>query len=124
MNERESILPSIGASARLCKLKEKYRVALVSNINILHFEYIKRTFPILDAFHNVVTSYETGFRKPKEQIYRHALKALNVTGRQCFYTDDRADLVAAAGGLGIRGYVFNGIGQLKADLCSEGIGAA
>ncbi|MEW6101662.1 MAG: hypothetical protein AB1481_05150, partial [Candidatus Omnitrophota bacterium] len=47
-------------------LKNSYKVALLSNINILHFDYLKRSFPVFDAFHNVITSYEVGARKPAD----------------------------------------------------------
>jgi len=40
------------------KLQPRYRVALLSNINILHFEYIKQQFPVFDAFDDVLTSFE------------------------------------------------------------------
>src|SRR3989338_6206829 len=54
-------------------LKDHYKIALLSNINILHFDYLKKNFSIFDAFHNVVTSFESGIRKPDPLIYKKAL---------------------------------------------------
>lgn len=102
-------------------LKNRYQVMLLSNINILHFEYIKKTFPVLDAFHNIVTSFESGVRKPQKEIYQKALKILGLPPGDVFYTDDRGELVESANQLGIRSFIFQGIDQLKNDLSETGI---
>ncbi|MDP2941732.1 MAG: HAD family phosphatase [Candidatus Omnitrophota bacterium] len=103
------------------ELKKNYKMALLSNINILHFEYIKTRFAVLDAFDHVVTSYAAGCRKPKEEIYRQALKILNTPPERCFYTDDRPELIKAARNLGIRGFVFRGVAKLNRDLLNAGV---
>jgi len=103
------------------KLKNSYRVALLSNINLLHLEYIKRTFPILDAFHNILTSCELGARKPQPQIYLKTLDVLGVAPEEAFYTDDRPELIDAAKKLGVNGFVFTGFEQLKEDFLYAGV---
>jgi len=102
-------------------LKKHYKTALLSNINILHFAYLKRNFPIFDAFHNIVTSYEVGFRKPHPAIYEKTLHALEVSPDNVFYTDDRPELVESACRLGIRGFTFKGVEQLKKDFSGNGV---
>lgn len=102
-------------------LKRHYKLALISNINILHFEYLKNKFPVFDVFPNIITSYEAGSRKPAHLIYRKTLRALEVAPKEVFYTDDRPELVQGANELGIRGFVFKGIEQLKHDLESSGV---
>lgn len=102
------------------KLKNHYKVVLLSNINILHFEYIKRAFPILSAF-QIITSCELGFRKPQSQIYQKTLEILKVPATSVFYTDDRPELAESAKKLGIQAFVFVSVGQLKKDLLKTGI---
>lgn len=102
-------------------LKQSYRVALLSNINILHFEYVKETFPILDAFHDIITSFEVGARKPKKEIYQKTLETLGVIAPDAFYTDDRKELIDSAKDLEIRAHVFTSAAQLKKDLRNEGV---
>lgn len=102
-------------------LKKNYNLALLSNINILHFEYIKKNFPVFEAFENIVTSFEVGFRKPHPLIYRKTLELLKVSPENAFYTDDRAELVSKANELGIRSSVFVGFDKLQKDLLSNGI---
>lgn len=103
------------------KLKKNYKVALLSNVNILHFEYLKNKFPVFDAFHQIITSYESGMRKPHPVIYQNALSALGEKPPFVFYTDDREDLINGASSLGIRAFQFKTIEKLKEDLNSVGV---
>lgn len=102
-------------------LKAKYKIALLSNVNILHFDYVKEKFPIWDAFHHIITSYEIGFRKPHPQIYQHTLDALKTPAQNTFYTDDRADLIEQASLLGINSFTFQGVSGLKQALRRCGV---
>lgn len=98
------------------QLKDRYRLALLSNINVLHFDYLRSKFTVFDAFHNIITSYRIGFRKPHPLIYKKTLESLGTQPGEVFYTDDRLELAESAKELGIRGFVFRGIEQLKIDL--------
>lgn len=102
-------------------LKKRYLTVLLSNINILHYEYLKENFPVFEAFHKVFASCDIGYVKPDHQIYIRVLSALGVAADEVFYTDDRPELIESAAGLGIRGAVFCGIEQLKIDLVSAGV---
>jgi len=103
-------------------LKERYKIALLSNVNTLHFDYLKNKFPIFDAFHYLITSFEAGYRKPHPLIYKQALDMLGVSSPcEVFYTDDRVDLIEEAKGLGIQSFIFKNVGKLKHDLESAGV---
>lgn len=102
-------------------LKKHYKIALLSNINILHYDYLKRNFPVFDAFHCIITSFEVGFRKPHPLIYEKTLDTLEVVPQNAFYTDDRAEFIEKASALGVRGFVFKGAEQLKKDLLDTGV---
>ena len=102
-------------------LKSHYIIALLSNINILHFDYLKKKFSVFDAFHQIITSFEIGFRKPHPLIYKKTLEILKVAARDVAYTDDRLELIEKAGELGIKSFHFQGIEKLKADFLSIGI---
>ncbi len=103
------------------KLKKKYKVYLLSNINILHFDYLKNKFPVFDAFHNLFLSYRMKTKKPDPALYRSVIRALRVKPEEIFYTDDRQDLIEASRKLKIRGFVFKNLPQLQKDLEGEGI---
>ncbi len=107
---------------RLAKaLRKNYRLALLSNINTLHFDYLKDNFPVFDPFHNLLLSFQMKLKKPDVRIYKKALAALGVQPQETFYTDDRPELIESAGRLGIQGFVFRGVEQLKNDLMDAGI---
>jgi putative hydrolase of the HAD superfamily len=103
------------------RLKKSYRLALLSNINVLHLEYLKKKFPVFDAFHSIIVSCQVKTRKPDPLIYQKTLEALGISAQNTFYTDDRIELVDSANRLGIKGFVFKGIQQLNEDLTSAGI---
>jgi len=109
-------------TCRLAKqLRRRYTVALLSNVNTLHFDYIKKNFPIFDGFNHIFASCELGFIKPHPMIYQKVLDKLGIEPGEAFYVDDRAELVTEAKKLGIRAFVFKGVEQLKNDLAYCGV---
>jgi putative hydrolase of the HAD superfamily len=104
-------------------LRPDYKTALLSNIDILHYEYLKKNFPVFNVFTGIFLSYELGLIKPNKLIYEKTLQALGVEPENTFYTDDRPDLIKSAQELGIKAFVFQGFKQLKADLLSVGVSA-
>lgn len=97
-------------------LRARYKTALLSNINTLHYEYVKKNFPVFGVFDRVFLSFEMGLIKPDQKIYNKVIQELKVSPQEIFYTDDRADLVQSAKALGIRGCVFANFEQLIKDL--------
>ncbi len=104
-------------------LRPRYTLAMLSNINALHYAYLKKTAAVFDRFHHCFASCEMGLTKPDEQIYRAVLGRLDVRPNEAFYTDDRPEMVAAARALGIEGFVYSGVEQLKKDLALCGVSA-
>jgi putative hydrolase of the HAD superfamily len=102
-------------------LRKKYRLALLTNINILHFEYLKDEFGVFDAFDNILASCELGLTKPDPLIYKKTIDILDVSPDEAVYFDDRPELIESAAGLGIRSFLFHSVEQLKKDLFSCGI---
>jgi len=102
-------------------LKKRYRIGLLSNTNILHYNYIKKSFPVFNVFERLFLSFEMGVIKPDKAIYNKVISDLGVSPENIFYTDDRCELVSSASGLGIKSFVFSGAEQLIKDLSSLGI---
>lgn len=103
------------------RLKERYITALLSNINELHFDYLKKNFSVFDVFHKTFLSYEMHLRKPELPIYEEILKSLSLEPSCVFYTDDRIELVEAARIKVINSFQFTGVEKLEKDLSSEGV---
>ncbi len=102
-------------------LARRYRLLLLSNTNAIHFEMIRREYPMLRHFHHLVLSYEVHAMKPKPEIYRAALDLAGCRPQECFYTDDIAAYVDAGRSLGIDAVQFHGRNQLERDLEARGI---
>jgi glucose-1-phosphatase len=103
------------------KLSPRYTLAMLSNINELHYAYLKAAVPVFDRFQYLFASCEMGVTKPDPRIYKKALVVLGAEPEQVFYTDDRPEMVAAACALGIKGFVYTGSVQLKNDLALCGV---
>ena len=102
-------------------LKGPYKLALLSNINELHFKYLKCNFSLFGHFQHILLSFEMNSVKPEPLIYKRALEILGLLPQEVFYTDDRQELIEAARSLGIQGFVFRGAAQLKKDLLWAGV---
>lgn len=102
-------------------LRNNYRIAVLSNINMLHYDYIKDSFPIFNIFNEVFASCKMGLIKPDPRIYKQVLEALDVKPEEVFYTDDREELIKSAEALKINSFVFTDFKKLKNDLISLGV---
>ena len=72
----------------------------------MHFDYVKRRYPVLGKFDRHVLSYREKVRKPDERIYRVAARACRAKPQEIFYIDDREDLTSAAEELGFHVHTF------------------
>jgi putative hydrolase of the HAD superfamily len=102
-------------------LRNNYRIAVLSNTNMLHYDYIKEYFPVFNIFNEVFASCKMGLIKPDPRIYKQVLEALDVKPEEVFYTDDREELVKSAAALKINGFVFTDYKKLKSDLINLGV---
>ena len=87
----------------LGRLRPRYQLAAITNIDVVHEAYILNTWPAFRQIHHWVASCQVGLRKPQPEIYRLALERAGVAPSAAVYLDDRADFIEAAGRLGIRG---------------------
>jgi putative hydrolase of the HAD superfamily len=102
--------PNHAVADLLLELKRRgVRLVLASNTNQLHYEWFRPLFMrTLDLFDAEVLSFRVGCRKPDLRFFQACLDArLDVALENCVYVDDRADLIDAAGTLGIRGIVYS-----------------
>lgn len=107
--------------AMLEGLKRRYRLLLLSNTNAIHFEMIRRTYPFLRHFDELILSYEVKAMKPQPAIYRAAIDRAGCRPEECFYTDDIAEYVEGARAMGIDAVQFQGAERLAAELRARGI---
>jgi len=97
-------------------LRERYRLVLLSNTNIIHWELLHAQYPLLHLFHAHVLSYKVGALKPSPLIYREAIAQAGCKPEECFFTDDVLAYVEGARAEGIDAVQFLGPDQLTEDL--------
>lgn len=105
----------------LKRLKSKYRLVLLSNTDIMRFEFIKRKFPEVMIFDEYVLSFEEGIMKPHPRIYLEVLRKAGVEARECVFIDDRKENIQAATGVGIKGVLFEPQTNLEVVLREMGL---
>ncbi len=111
-----------GSCAIARKLKEQnYRLFLLSNVNRLHFEWIKNKFDIIGIFDELILSFMVGAIKPDRVIYDRVVKLSGLDSREILYVDDREDLIKEATRLGIDSVRYEGPEKLAIDLKDRGI---
>jgi len=85
----------------LKKLKEYYRVILLSNTDVMRYGFIKESFPEILIFDAYILSHLEGCIKPDPRIYKAALEKADAQADECLFIDDRGDNIDAANALGI-----------------------
>jgi epoxide hydrolase-like predicted phosphatase len=100
----------------LARLRGRYRIALLSNVNIMHWDHLNATHDFMKWFDHPIASYAVQQRKPEPDIYRTTLQIAGVTPSQAVFIDDMENNVLAARALGIRAHQFIDARQLIRDL--------
>lgn len=118
----EIFSPNLEMKKILEKLhKNGYELFLISNTCDIHFNYIKRRFPIMHFFKEILLSYELHLIKPELDIFKHALSLTHSKPSECMFIDDLAVHVEAAKSLGIVSHIFKNAKKLKKTLHENGI---
>ena len=86
-------------------LAKKYRLALLSNTDPIHVEYMERTYPFFRHFPAAARIYSCarGASKPNPLLYLDALRACKAEASEAVYIDDILAYVEAARALGMAG---------------------
>jgi FMN phosphatase YigB (HAD superfamily) len=102
-------------------LRRRYPLVLLSNTNDIHFQMIRRSYPLLDHFDHFVLSYQVGALKPSPRIYEEAVARAGCRAEECFFTDDVAPYVEGARLAGLDAVRFESYAQLESELRSRGV---
>ncbi|MFZ6656899.1 HAD-IA family hydrolase [Undibacterium sp. TJN19] len=107
-----------GAHWLIQRLRQKYRVACLSNSNVLHWE----KFGQLDTdFDLAMSSHLLGAIKPDAAAFAMALAHCQVTPDEVWFFDDVQPNVLAAAELGIKAFHTDGFADVQTTLLANGI---
>jgi glucose-1-phosphatase len=102
-----------GAEATLAELRPRYRLAALSNSNVLHWRRITGDLVLASLMERVFGSHEIGWRKPAPEAYEHVLTELDVRPQQTVFFDDLQENVQAARDQGMQAYRVAGVEELR-----------
>jgi putative hydrolase of the HAD superfamily len=98
-----------GARQLLAELAPRYRLASVSNTNVLHWTRLTGDWSLDRAFHHNFPSHQVGKLKPDLDYFRHVLEAVAAPPERVLFIDDNAINVDAAAALGLNAHRALGV---------------
>ncbi len=114
--ERSYILPF------LKELREQgYALAVCSNTNELHAEYLLSTYSCFDLIDHLIFSFEIHAHKPTSTIYRAVEAATGKPPSYHLFLDDLPENVEAARIMGWDAICFHDPCQVQEDLLARGL---
>jgi len=90
-----------GAVELLATMRERYRLASVSNTNEIHWDRFSGAWALDASFHHNFPSHLVGKLKPDADYFAHVLDAVDVPAQRVLFIDDNAINVDAAAQLGL-----------------------
>lgn len=88
----------------LYKLKKHFSVHILSNTNEINAEVLKDDLESITS--SIIYSFQTGYRKPEQEIFRIALSKAGADPMETIFIDDFEENVHAARKLGLPSYLF------------------
>lgn len=105
------LFPGVEACVRAAA--QRYRVALLSNTNEVHWQQVTSASDVFDDFEHVFLSYETGHYKPEPAAFQDVMGFFNCEPGEIVFVDDSEPNVAAACKLGIDAHRVVGEAELE-----------
>jgi putative hydrolase of the HAD superfamily len=96
-------------------------LGVLSNTCEIHTSDALEKFEVFRHFRHRIYSHRVGAVKPEPAIYRAAHQAAGCEPAECFFTDDRPELVAAARRYGFDAETFRGARYLRTQLARRGL---
>ena len=85
-NQKLSVIPGVFDILNI--LREKYRLAIVSNWSVWLTDYLKEC-GLYDYFESIIVSAAVGVKKPNVRIMELAFKELDLSPEACLYVGDQ-----------------------------------
>lgn len=94
----------------------RYRVALLSNTNQIHWRQVSESTDVFTAFEHVFLSYETGHFKPSPAAFEQVMAFFECSAEEVVFLDDSEPNIVAANALGIDARRVVGVTELAQQL--------
>jgi putative hydrolase of the HAD superfamily len=110
-----------GALEMIGRIPPRYRRALLSNSNVLHWGRVLDEMGLGALFEHQFASHLMGKIKPDAEAFEHVLDSLGCRASQVLFLDDNALNVQAARSLGMRAQQVRGVHEAQLSLQQAGI---
>lgn len=84
-----------------------HRLLLFSNTSGIHCPWVMERYAVFEHFHGAVLSFETGFVKPEDGIFHHALSEHALDPRDTAYIDDLPQNIEAGQRFGFHCWLYD-----------------
>jgi len=116
----DGLLP--GIEDLIVRLRQRYRIAFLSNSNEVHAEVIPKKFgSVFEPDDRLIFSHRFHCAKPDPELFRRALEVIGALPAQTVFVDDLLENVLAARGAGMTAFQFHDAFQLERELKSAGL---
>ncbi|MCZ2356817.1 MAG: HAD family phosphatase [Bacteroidia bacterium] len=89
------------------KLRQKYRLFLLSNTNEIHYRFIfEECNPLFNLFERCYFSHHLQLRKPNAEIFEYVLQENNLSRSNTLFIDDSPQHIEAARTLNLHTHFF------------------
>ncbi|HYS53353.1 MAG TPA: HAD family phosphatase [Thermoanaerobaculia bacterium] len=114
--------PLPGIEELLGRLRDKYRLAFLSNSNEVHAQLIPRKFAALfERDDRLIFSHRFKTAKPDPEMFQRTLEIIGALPTQAVFVDDLLENVLAARSVGITAYQFRDVFSLEGALRADGL---
>jgi putative hydrolase of the HAD superfamily len=108
-----------GAEEMIRSLTERYRVALLSNTNAVHWEQVLSATDVFSTFDHLFLSFETGYYKPDTRSFGQVTEHFACDPGDVLFLDDSLRNVDAAKVFGLEARLARGLGEAQAIIAEE-----
>lgn len=119
----ESVVGAIEGTVEIARqlAKAHYPLYILSNFSAEKFPVMRRRYPFLDLFDDIIISGEHKLIKPDAAIYHLTLKRIGRRASDCVFIDDSLPNLETARRLGFETIHYQSPPQLKGELRRRGI---
>jgi glucose-1-phosphatase len=117
----DMLTPNVFVQKLMRELARTYKMVLLSNTDSIHYEHIRKRYPVLRLFSRHVLSYKLGVMKPLRRIYLEAARQARCEPQECVFIDDLRENAQGASKAGMHGVWYRTNRQLVSDLRAAGV---
>jgi glucose-1-phosphatase len=106
--------PYEGAEQLVADTAERVTVAMLSNMNSVHWDLAVSGWPLVGHFDHVFTSFQLGLIKPDAEVFEHVVATLAIEPGRILFLDDNLINVEGARAAGLQAERVRGVAEARA----------